>query len=220
MITVNVTGRSDGSEGIESKSRLEISGGEVVVNAYDDGMNASSEINISGGKVYSYSENNDGIDSNGTISISGGLVIGVGTRTPEEGFDCDNNTFKITGGILIGMGGATSNPTASVCTQYTIIQSINAQSGSIMHLASSDGTPVVTFKFPRTLSSACMLISAPQIGNGTYVYKTGGSCSGSEWNGYYENGSYSGGTQVASVTVSSIVTGASSGGPGGGGGRP
>ena len=90
-----------------------------------------------------------------------------------------------------------------------------------MNLSSSDGTSIITFKFPRTLSSACMLLSAPGISNGSYVIKTGGSCDGSEWNGYYSNGTYSGGSQVATITVSSVVTGGSSGGgPGGGGNRP
>ena len=176
---------------------------------------------INVGKIYGYAGKNEGIDSKGVMTVNGGLGISTGTRSPEEGVDCDNNTFKMTGGILIGMGGATSTPTASVCTQYSIIQSVNATQNSIMNLSSSDGTSIITFKFPRTLSSACMLLSAPGISNGSYVIKTGGSCDGSEWNGYYSNGTYSGGSQVATITVSSVVTGGSSGGgPGGGGNRP
>ena len=221
VINVSVVGKSEGSEGIESKAILTINDGTVEVYAYDDAMNASRSIVINGGRVYCYAENNDGIDSNGTLTVTGGLVISSGTRSPEEGFDCDNNTFTITGGVLIGMGGATSKPTASVCTQYTIIQTVNATQNSIMNLSASDGTSIITFKFPRTLSSACMLLSAPGIANGTYVLKTGGSCDGTDWNGYYANGTYSGGSQAASITVSSIVTGGSTGGPGGGGGgRP
>lgn len=83
-LNISVTGASDGSEGLESKATLTISGGEIYSYAYDDAINAASAINITGGKVYAYASNNDGIDSNGSLVISGGLVIGVGTSAPDE----------------------------------------------------------------------------------------------------------------------------------------
>ena len=105
-LNISVTGKSDGSEGLESKATLTVSGGEVYVYAYDDAINAASAINVTGGKVYAYARNNDGIDSNGTMTVSGGLVIGVGTSSPEGGIDIDNSSrFKINGGTIIGLGG-------------------------------------------------------------------------------------------------------------------
>ena len=71
-LNISVTGASDGSEGLESKATLTISGGEIYSYAYDDAINAASAINITGGKVYAYASNNDGIDSNGSLVISGG----------------------------------------------------------------------------------------------------------------------------------------------------
>ena len=115
------TSGGENSEGIESKNIMTISGGEVLVSAYDDCLNASKHISISGGSVYAYSSSNDGIDSNGTLSISGGIVVCSGTTVPEEGIDCDSNTFTVTGGTIIGIGGASSTPTASVTTQPVII---------------------------------------------------------------------------------------------------
>ena len=110
-LNISVTGVSDGSEGLESKATLAVTGGEVYVYAYDDAINAASAINISGGKVYAYASNNDGIDSNGSLVISGGLVIGVGTSAPEGGIDCDNsNSFRIDGGTVIGMGVCQNSP--------------------------------------------------------------------------------------------------------------
>lgn len=70
-LNISVTGVSDGSEGLESKTTLTVTGGEVYSYAYDDAINASSAINISGGKVFAYASNNDGIDSNGSLTISG-----------------------------------------------------------------------------------------------------------------------------------------------------
>ena len=69
-LNISVTGASDGSEGLESKATLTISGGEIYSYAYDDAINAASAINITGGKVYAYASNNDGIDSNGSLVIS------------------------------------------------------------------------------------------------------------------------------------------------------
>jgi len=87
-IMVRTTG-GENSEGIESKATLTISDGQVEVYAYDDAINASTNITISGGSVFTYGINNDGIDSNGTLTITGGTVIACGTTSPEEGFDCD-----------------------------------------------------------------------------------------------------------------------------------
>lgn len=64
-VTVRATG-GDGSEGIESKNIITISGGVVQSYCYDDGINASNAIVISGGEIFAMGTNNDGIDSNGT----------------------------------------------------------------------------------------------------------------------------------------------------------
>ena len=74
-IAVTTTGA--GGEGIESKSTMEISGGEVVVNSSDDAINAASHLTVSGGMVYARATNNDGIDANGNCYIKGGLVYAV-----------------------------------------------------------------------------------------------------------------------------------------------
>ncbi|RYD45901.1 MAG: carbohydrate-binding domain-containing protein, partial [Verrucomicrobiaceae bacterium] len=131
------TTQQDGGEGMESKANLTIAGGLVEITSYDDAINASTSVNISGGKVYCYSTGNDGIDSNGTFHISGGIIVSSGSNSPEEGFDCDNNQFKITGGILIGSGGATSTPTASVNTQRTILYKGTGTLNTIVQLKTS-----------------------------------------------------------------------------------
>lgn len=115
-IMVRCTG-GEGSEGIESKSTMNISGGTIMSYCYDDAINSSKAMTISGGNVFAMGTNNDGIDSNSTLTVSGGVVIACGTTVPEEGIDCDENTFTVTGGTLIGIGGTTSTPTTSVTTQ-------------------------------------------------------------------------------------------------------
>lgn len=207
------------AEGLESKATLTINNGTVIIQAYDDCINASNHIQINGGKVYCYSTTNDGIDSNGTLTITGGVVISSGTTSPEEGFDCDQNTFKITGGILIGTGGSTSTPTSSVSTQQTLIWGTSGTSGKLINITSSDGTNIMTYKIPRTYNSMTLLYSSSDLKTGTtYKINTGGSITGysDEFYGLYTGGNYSGGTQSTTFAPSSsskVTSVGNTGGP-------
>ena len=203
---------------------MTISGGEVLVSAYDDCLNASKHISISGGSVYAYSSSNDGIDSNGTLSISGGVVVCSGTTVPEEGIDCDSNTFTITGGTIIGIGGASSTPTASVTTQPVIIYGGSGSAGTYIALNAADGTNILSYKISRAYNQMTLLVSSPSLSKGsTYTLQSGGSVSGgTTFHGLTTGGTWSGGSQLTSASLSSTVTtiNVSGGGQGGGGGQP
>ena len=101
VITVKCTQTTEGGEGLESKASMYLKGGQLTVTTYDDCLNASIDIEISGGTHLFTASGNDGVDSNGTLTISGGLIISKGAGGPEGGFDCDNNTFKVLGGIMV-----------------------------------------------------------------------------------------------------------------------
>lgn len=211
------------AEGLESKATLTITGGLVEIEAYDDCINASDHIEITGGTVYCLSQTNDAIDSNGTLTISGGTVIAIGASAPEAGIDCDNNTFRMTGGTLVGIGGSTSSPTANVSTQRALVY--GGGSYEIIHIESSAGEGVLTFKSPKTFSQTVMLFSSPSLAANTlYTIYTGGSISGgTSTHGLYTGAAYTKGSSAGTFTTSSMVTnlGTTGGGPGGpGGGRP
>jgi hypothetical protein len=224
--TITVSTTQEGSEGIESKSKIYINGGRLEVTAYDDCINATSYIEINGGTIFCSASNNDGIDSNGTITINGGTVISYGTNVPEEGLDCDSNTFKITGGTVIGIGGASSTPTSSVCTQRCLLYGTSGSAvSSYLRIEDASGNDVLTFKLGRTYTSnLTFCISSPKLqANATYQLYTGGSISGgTSFHGLYADATYTKGTSLTSFTASSMVTTlGSTGGPGGGpGGRP
>lgn len=218
-ITVTCSG-GDGAEGIESKATLTITGGQMVVNSYDDAFNASTNINISGGQIYAYSSTNDGIDSNGGMYFTGGLAIACGASTPEGPFDSDNSTFSIKGGTLIGVGGTTSTPTTSSTTQpVMLIGSQSYSSGTYIALETSGGDALFAFQMPRTYSSAVLLISSADISVGSsYNLKTGVSVSGGTlWQGYTDDSTVSGGSTLKTISQSSTIvsSGTSSGGIGG-----
>jgi hypothetical protein len=215
----------EGSEGIESKADLSITGGSVAVYTYDDAINAKKSVSISGGYVFTYATNNDGIDSNGTLSISGGLVIACGTTMPEDGFDCDQNTFTVTGGTLVGIGGSSSTPTNSTTKQAVALVGVNSlTSGQYLTLDSSDGTNIFAFQLPRSYQQATVLVSSPLMKTGSsYTLSTGASVSdtSSEFYGFIGDAKVSGGSVLSSFSQSSLVTTSNvSGGMGGIGGGP
>ena len=225
--TIKIKTSKTEAEGLESKATLAIKGGVVEIEAYDDCINATSHIEISGGTVYCVSETNDAIDSNGTLTISGGTIIAVGAASPEGGIDCDNSTFKMTGGTLVSLGGSTSSPTSNVSTQRSVVY--GGSSFEIIHIESSTGTEILTFKSPKTFSQTVMLFSSPSMtANTSYTIYTGGSISGgSSTYGLYTGATYTKGSSAGTFTTSSMVTsvgssGSNSGGgtTPGGGGRP
>lgn len=108
-VTVTTSGRN--GEGIESKNYLNITGGHITVNAYDDAINSGQDLTISGGYVYALSSNNDGIDANGNCYVKDGVIYAIGSRAPEVAIDANSEEGKklfFTGGTLVAIGGLES----------------------------------------------------------------------------------------------------------------
>ena len=146
---IKVSTNGTNGEGIESKNTLEISGGEIYVNAYDDGINAGQDVNITGGYIYSRSTNNDGMDANGNFYINGGLVYAIGSRVPEVALDANTEEGKrlyINGGTVIVVGGMEQGATLS----QTCYQTSSVNSNTWYSLAY--GNEVIAFLTPETTS--------------------------------------------------------------------
>ena len=101
-------------EGLEA-TYVKINGGDITINASDDGINAgnkssdySTTIEINGGNVTIKmgQGDTDGIDSNGNIYINGGTI----NITGQSPFDYDGEA-KYTGGTIIINGEATNTIT-------------------------------------------------------------------------------------------------------------
>ncbi len=147
VIKIKTSGTN--AEGIESKNTLEISGGEIYVDAYDDGINSGQDMIITNGYVYSLSANNDAIDANGDIYINGGLVYAIGSRSPEVAIDANSEEGKrlyLNGGIIISIGGLEQGAVLSqTCYQSSTVNSNTWYSMSY-------GDEVIAFYVP-TISS-------------------------------------------------------------------
>ena len=223
-ISVATAGRN--AEGIESKTSMLISAGEVTVNSYDDGLNVGgdgSDLIISGGYVYSRALNNDGIDGNGNVYVKGGLVYAIGANSPEVAIDANSEEQKklyVQGGTLIAVGGLESGAQISggVCKQ---VSSFTSEAWYALYNGSE---LVAAFKTPAASSSSSgggrpgggpggggskklvvYTASTPALQSGVTV--SGGTS-------YFDGAANIGGTVSggSSVTLSDYT---SSGGPGG-----
>ena len=106
--TIWVRTSGTNGEGIETKSKLNITGGEVASYAYDDAINSKGDMTISGGYVFAQGQHNDGLDANGNCYIKGGLVYAICSGQPEVAIDANTEGGKklyVTGGTIIAVGG-------------------------------------------------------------------------------------------------------------------
>lgn len=208
---VKVTTSGRNAEGIESKNYLNISGGEIFINAYDDGINSALDMTITGGYIYSHSNNNDGIDANGNIYLNGGLVYAIGSRSPELGIDANSEEGKkvfVNGGTIIAVGGIENGASMSQATYRSSSVSGNTWYGL------SYGDEVIAFYVPQVTTggghgpggggnSSGLVISVPS----TPTLKSGVSATGT---GIFENNCYleatvSGGSSVSLTHIGGTV---------------
>ncbi|MDR1726134.1 MAG: carbohydrate-binding domain-containing protein [Bacteroidales bacterium] len=218
---INIVCTGEGGEGLESKDTLVIDGGIIDIQTKDDCVNAANHIAINGGYVHAISSGNDGFDSNGTLEINGGFTLSAGTKGAEEGFDCDQNQFAIRGGTAIGTGGATSNPTASACTQRTMKYNSATAGQSICIKNAATNEVVLLYTIPAYSNtvggpggqggnSAVMIFTSPDLITGNYTLQYGGTITGGTTiNGYNTGGTYTGGNSKSftiSNTSSMLIT--------------
>lgn len=224
--TTTVLTTGTGGEGLESKTQINIEGGQHYFKCKDDCINSSGKILFNGGVTVCFSNGNDAVDSNagqaGAITIGNGVAFAYTTKgNPEEGFDCDNNNYiRITGtGIGIsaggsqgggwpgggGSGGAITNP-AQGYVFYT--NTYNFQAGKYYTLSNTSGaggTNMVTFSFEANCNSSLSLITATGMASGsTYYVKYGNEAPTNpttEFHGIYLGGTSSASTQAFSFTA-------------------
>ena len=225
--TTTVHTSTSGAEGLESKTQINIEGGQHYFKCYDDCINSSGKIFFNGGVTVCFSNGNDAVDSNagqaGAITIGNGVAFAYTTKgSPEEGFDCDNNNYiRITGtGIGIsaggsqgggggwpgggGSGGTITNP-AQGYKFYT--SSYNFQAGRYYTLSNTNGaggTNMVTFSFEANCNSTLALITATGMVSGqTYYVKYSTTAPTNPTTAFH--GLYLGGTSSASEQAFSFT---------------
>ena len=221
--TTEVSTATNGAEGLESKTSIDIQGGKHYFQCYDDCINSSGKIEFNGGTTVCYGFGNDAVDSNygrtGAITIGNGSVFAFTTKgSPEEGLDCDNNSYiQITGtGIAIsagasqggggGWGGSSSSTISGAAQGYAFVtNSLSYQSGRYYTLSDASGNNLVTYSFPASCSSTLGLFTAKGMKSGsTYNIKystTAPTDATTAWHGLYIGSSATGTTSLTSFTA-------------------
>ena len=156
----------------------------------------------------------DGIDSNGDITMSAGTVVVNGPTNNGNGSLDYAGAFNLTGGSLLAAGSSGMAQSVSEgSTQNTFqinLTSIAAE--TLVHVESSKGEDILTFKSGKTISSIVFSSRLLEVGE-TYTVSTGGTSTGEEKDGIFEGGSYSGGTELTSFEMTdTLVSEGSAGG--------
>lgn len=202
--TINVETNSAGAEGIEGKEGITVRGGNVTINATDDGMNSGGKIIFAGGNTTVISAENDAVDSNygekfgggmppmmrkmnndakdveAAIVVSGGIVMAWSKRgAPEEGLDCDFAPIEVSGGVLFtigaGMGEMPSVPTEKTAKQATaLLIGVNFSEGQQVKLTDKAGKTLIDFKAPFDFARSSSLVSCPAFKMGNTYTLTSG----------------------------------------------
>jgi len=217
-----VSTKTSGAEGLESKTSITIKGGQHYYQCYDDCINSAGKIVFDGGATVCYSNGNDAVDSNagtsGAITIGNGAVFAFTTKgAPEEGLDCDNNSYiQITGtGYAVsagasqgggggwGGGGSSGSTISNAAQGYAFVtSSVSYQSGRYYTLADSSGNNLLTYSFPASCSSSLSLFTAKGMVKGqTYSVKystTAPTDATTAWHGLYLGSSHKGTTNAIS----------------------
>lgn len=141
---------------------------------FDDGGTDGS-IEISGGNIY-IQAGGDGVDSNGSVLISGGYTVVNGPVQGDTSVLDFNSTGEITGGTFIGTGGAGMAENFTSAEQGLIAVSVGEQSAdSTVTLKDSNGNTVA--EATPELGYAVVYISTSDMKAGETYELTAGSCS-------------------------------------------
>ena len=209
---LTISTKTDGAEGLESKTNMYLNGGTIIANCYDDCINAKGIISCGGANIYCYSNGNDAIDSNygrsGAITISGGVVIAVTSKgSPEEGLDCDNNSYiSLKGGEVFTGGGVQSNASATLSAPQGYYWNTSGTYSNYVSLQTSSGSTIFTVKIPTSISNKCSLISSASMSsNGSYKLVRSSSAptgyTDTFGDVFYKGGSVSNTSSVTSFTA-------------------
>ncbi len=203
-------------EGLEGASII-LNGGEITVNAFDDGINAvnggdadirqsgwaaqDASVSVNGG-VTKIIAAGDGLDSNGSIAMTAGELMIDGPVDQGNGALDYMGTFEISGGTLTAAGsaGMAQNASSGSVQCSALIAFAEQAGGSELKLTDASGKTILSCTPSKAY--ACILLSSPEL-------KKGGSYTLT-----------SGGEEIASFTQSDTVTSSGTFGRGQGGMPP
>ena len=189
QITIVINGGSinvsKSYEGLEAMT-LSIFGGDIVINADDDGINAAggTEAGVNGGmpgrgmnlnaegsiliaggnlNITAYG---DGLDSNGSVEISGGNTVVCGPSYGDTAILDYYTSATISGGSFVGSGSTMMAQSFSEADQGLVWERLDntASAGTEVELVDSAGNVIMTFT--PALDFNLVIVSTPELSAG------------------------------------------------------
>ena len=169
-------------EGLEAM-KLSILGGDIVINASDDGINAAGgteagfnggmpgrgmnlsaegSILIAGGNL-SITAYGDGLDSNGSVEISGGNTVVCGPSYGDTTILDYYTTATISGGSFVGSGSTMMAQSFSEADQGLVWERLasTASAGTEVDIVDSAGNVIMSFT--PALDFNLVIVSSPEL---------------------------------------------------------
>lgn len=210
------------TEGIESKSVMNINGGNIrILDASDDGLNTGGmdnpdhTMNINGGTIY-INAAADGTDSNGDTNFNGGLMIVSGPTTGANGSLDGDGTMYLNGGTVLGLSSRGMMEYPSGCM---LTSSVNASAGDLISVLDAEGNLLLTVQTTKNVSDVIYGDGSGEI-MASYQLVTGGTFNGTlNEDGWAAEGSLADGSTCSWSQTTSAAGGMMGGGMQGGRGN-
>ncbi len=175
-------------EGLEAKY-IVINGGEIDINADDDGINTvdgsyggpemtadESILTVNGGNI-TVSASGDGIDMNGSGTVNGGTLVVYGPENQANGAIDYESSFTVNGGTVIagGASGMAMYPSED-SGEYTVAVLVSGK--GTVYLKDSSGNTVLEYTSEKSFQSVSFT-SADLKESETYTAEQDGAGIGS-----------------------------------------
>lgn len=169
-------------EGLEAM-KLSILGGDIVINASDDGINAAGgteagfnggmpgrgmnlsaegSILIAGGNL-SITAYGDGLDSNGSVEISGGNTVVCGPSYGDTTILDYYTTATISGGSFVGSGSTMMAQSFSEAGQGVVFAEFGSRKAADMTVDVLDSGGSTVMSFTPELDFELVIVSSPEL---------------------------------------------------------
>lgn len=168
---ISILTKGMGGEGIECNGQMNVFGGNIQCITYDDGINVGESLEINGGNLMCFSENNDGIDSNGRIAIKGGRVISMSNGNVDESFDSEQGQLFLTGGTAFGIAPSDvdiattgrpyyNTPFSTINSDRTRLSGISVLKGKYYSICDEGGRVIMSVRSYLTTDHAFFFASS------------------------------------------------------------
>lgn len=200
--TVNVAmyAEDNAADAIEADGNVNINGGKIYCYAYGNCIKSSSILNISGGNVYSLSQQDEAITSKNSINITGGLVL---SHSPKAITSSSSSILTVSDATVIAAGGKVMTTVDSKSSGCKVISKVNIAVYKPFGVSSESGSPLFAMRFLPACEDVPLLLASPSFKSGTsWVLSTGDltNSSSSSWNGFYDGQSLSNTTTIDSFS--------------------